>query len=92
MPFSAKEKVLFCGTHTGRSIDKFKKSGLTKEESEAIDCPKVAEAVAQLECEVVNLVDAGDHLLFIGKILRQIEKASAPRLFSKTDDEFMKVE
>ncbi|MFH0977898.1 MAG: flavin reductase family protein [Candidatus Woesearchaeota archaeon] len=91
MPFTAKEKVLFCGRNTGRHIDKFKKAGLTREESTAIDCPKVAEAVAQLECEVVDIVEAGDHLLFIGKILNEVEKGNAPRLFHTRDDDFTRV-
>jgi flavin reductase (DIM6/NTAB) family NADH-FMN oxidoreductase RutF len=91
MPYSQLDAVLFCGTNTGRSIDKFKKSGLTKEEGEAVDCPKVAQACAALECEVINSVDSGDHIIFVGRILAAFEKMSAPRLFHDRDDKFVKV-
>ena len=68
MPFSLKEKVLFCGTHSGEKIDKFKEAGLTKEESEKIDCPRIKEACAFMECEVVNEIETGDHVIFIGTL------------------------
>lgn len=69
MPFSLKEKIVFCGTQSGEHIDKFKETGLTKIEATKIDCPLIKEALDYLECEVVNEVDIGDHTFFVGKVL-----------------------
>ena len=91
MPFSFQKEVLFCGTHSGRSVDKFRETGLAKEEAESVDCPKVKEACAQLECELVHSFDAGDHTIFVGKILKEVHKEDSQRLFHTEDEQFIGV-
>jgi flavin reductase (DIM6/NTAB) family NADH-FMN oxidoreductase RutF len=91
MPYALKDKVWFCGSRTGKHIDKFKEAGLNKEESDSVDCPRVAQACAHLECEVVNSVEAGDHIIYVGRILREVPKADAPRLFHVSEAKFMQV-
>jgi len=79
MPYYLREKLLVCGTKSGRLLDKFHETGLGKEEASSIDCCKVVEAVAQLECEVVQEIEAGDHVIFVGKVLRAIEKNTSEK-------------
>ncbi len=67
--FELKNQALFCGTKSGIHIDKFKEAELTKEECKNLDCPRIKEALAYIECEVTNEIDAGDHIIFIGKII-----------------------
>jgi len=62
-------------------MDKFKESGLTKEEADNIDCVRIKEAIGYHECEVVNEVDAGDHTIFIGKVVNSELKKETKRLF-----------
>lgn len=83
MPYKLKEKALFCGTHTGRHMDKFEETGLTKEESEKIECPAIKEALAYIECEVVDEFETGDHIIFVGKIINSKLKKKGKRLFQK---------
>ena len=88
--FIAKElekQALFCGTHSGEHIDKFKETGLTREEAEKIECPRIKEALAYIECELVNTVEAGDHYIFIGKVINSFEKGEGKRLFQKPSEE-----
>ncbi len=59
----------YLGIHTGRKIDKFKKSGLTKEEAKEISCPLIAESPLSLECRVNKIVPLGSHDMFIADIL-----------------------
>ncbi|MBI2129087.1 flavin reductase family protein [Candidatus Woesearchaeota archaeon] len=92
VPFSLKEKVLFCGRHSGRFMDKLKEAKLTKEEAEKVDCPRIKEAVAYLECEVVNELETGDHIIFIGKILKSDFKKRDKRIFHISGDEFVTTE
>ena len=85
MPFELKKEVLFCGRHSGEVIDKFKEAGLKKEEAETIDCPRIKQALGYLECEVVNQIEAGDHIIFIGKVLKKELKKNIKRIFQTKD-------
>ena len=86
IPFILKKQVIFCGTNSGEFIDKFKESGLIKEEAEKVDCPRIKEALGYLECKVVDAVEAGDHILFIGKVLNSEFKQKRNRLFQEEKD------
>ncbi len=63
------EKVVGCGTISGRVADKFEKFGLTPRKAKAIKTPAIEECVAHLECKLVDKVKTGDHTLFIGEVL-----------------------
>ena len=81
IPKELEKQALFCGTHSGQHTDKFKETGLTREEAEKIECPRVKEALAYIECELINTVEAGDHYIFIGKVINSAEKGHGKRLF-----------
>ena len=76
-----KDQAVFCGTHSGEHMDKFKEMKLTREECSKIDCSAIKESLAYLECEVVNEVETGDHCIIIGKILNIMEHKKGKRLF-----------
>lgn len=63
------KKVLYCGSHSGKSIDKFKNTGLTPIPSEKIISPKIKECFAHIECKVINQYEFSDVTLFISKIV-----------------------
>ncbi|RLE44960.1 flavin reductase family protein [Candidatus Woesearchaeota archaeon] len=84
-----KDDVLFCGTHSGRDVDKFAETRFEKENAEAIDCSRIKQALGFLECEVVNEVDVGDHVLFVGKVVNECFKAEGKRLFHLGGDKFV---
>lgn len=53
-----------------RGTDEFVAAGVEKAECLAIDCPRVADAPATLECRVVRLVDLlGPERLLIGEVV-----------------------
>ena len=80
MPYDLAEKIIACGKEFKK--DEFKQVGLTEAKSEKlIDCPRIEEAIAWLECEVNNEVDVGDHVLFIGNVLHQELTREAKRPF-----------
>lgn len=58
-----------CGSMSGRKVDKFEASGLTREKAEKISSPLVAECPVNIECVKVREVEAGDHTWFIGEIV-----------------------
>ena len=73
-------------------MDKFKESGLHKEEAETIDCPRITEALGYLECEVINQIETGDHILFVGKITKSNQKSEGKRVFHTEGDNFKTIE
>jgi flavin reductase (DIM6/NTAB) family NADH-FMN oxidoreductase RutF len=86
--YELKEQALFCGRSTGATTDKFEKTGLTKEECETIDCCRIKEATAILECEVIDQFETGDHIFFVGKVNEHIVNDDRKRLFHLGGDRF----
>ncbi len=87
MPYSAKDTIIKAGSTSGELKDKFKELGLEKEECEKIDCIRIKECTGFIECEVENIVEAGDHFIFIGKVLLQ-KVADDKRLIHITGNRF----
>ncbi len=81
MPAALKKQIVFCGSESGRSIDKFRESGLLKEECEKISCPRIKQALGFLECRIEKTVEAGDHVIFLGKVLNSKLKKTDKRLY-----------
>jgi flavin reductase (DIM6/NTAB) family NADH-FMN oxidoreductase RutF len=63
------KEVLFFGTKHGNEVDKFKETGIETVKAKSIKSPLLKEATINFECVLENEVDAGDHIIFIGKIL-----------------------
>ncbi|OGV62136.1 MAG: hypothetical protein A2498_07945 [Lentisphaerae bacterium RIFOXYC12_FULL_60_16] len=69
-PDAAMEKaVRYCGTHSGKNVDKFKETGLTPLKGKQVAAPLIQECPVNFECEVVQAVDAGSHTIFIGRVV-----------------------
>lgn len=64
-----KEEIMGCGKVSGRDHDKYKKYGLTKEESKNISTPGIEEFPLTIECKVVKQVETGDHNWFVGEVV-----------------------
>ncbi len=64
------DKVIFCGTHSGRDVDKFKEAQLIAERANKLkNTPLISECIGHLECVVEEEKEAGDHILFIGEVV-----------------------
>lgn len=63
------EATLFCGTRSGRDVDKFKEMKLTPLKGQHVQAPLIGECIANLECRLVNQMTSGDHTIFAGEIL-----------------------
>jgi len=77
------DALLFCGTHSGRDVDKFKATGLTPIKAKYVKPPLIAEATVNMECRVVGSIRTGDHTIFVGEILTAyISDEDKPVLFN----------
>jgi len=63
-----KEIIYFGGKH-GDEVDKFKETGIETEKSKFIKPPLIKKATINFECRLEKEVEAGDHIIFIGRIL-----------------------
>lgn len=64
------DKVMFCGSKSGREVDKFKETKLTAEKSHSlVKVPKIAECAAALECSLFDIKEISDHYLFFGEVV-----------------------
>lgn len=59
----------FCGTKSGRDIDKFKECNFTKGISKNISSPFIKECPISLECKVKEIKNLGSHEMFIAEVL-----------------------
>lgn len=59
----------FVGIYTGAKMDKFEKCGLTKQKSEKVAPPTIAECPIALECRVTDVLPMGSHDVFMADIV-----------------------
>jgi flavin reductase (DIM6/NTAB) family NADH-FMN oxidoreductase RutF len=59
----------FFGIASGRKKDKFAASGLTPVKSDRVDAPFIEEFPFALECSLLDMIEIGVHVQFIGEIV-----------------------
>lgn len=59
----------YCGTKSGREVDKWQEMKLTKEKAQKVDVPMIAECPIQLECEVKEIKELGSHDMLIAEVV-----------------------
>ncbi len=60
----------YCGTVSGRDVDKFAESRLTEVAAQKLQwAPLIEECPVNLECRVVRRLDMGSHELFAGEVV-----------------------
>lgn len=83
-----KDDVLFCGSVSGKDIDKFQETRFEKEEAQEINCPRIKQALGYLECLVMDQIETGDHIFIIGEVKKAHLKEKKERLFHLGGDNF----
>ena len=58
----------YCGVKSGRDVDKFKETGMTREKAEKVKAPMIAEAPVSIECKVKEIRELGSHHMFIAQV------------------------
>jgi len=72
--------VLHVGSHHGRGRDKLAECGLAQEPASRVAAPLLADAVANFECELVDVYRPGDCPLVVGKVVAaHVNRDSARR-------------
>ena len=77
------DAAIFFGSKSGRNIDKFAEFKCETIPAEVIDSILLADAVANFECQLESETIAGDHIIFVGKIVAShINTQPKKRLYS----------
>ena len=63
------DAALFFGSKSGRDVDKFAEFHCKTEPAKAIDSVLLSDAVANFECTLESETVAGDHIIFVGKVV-----------------------
>ncbi len=63
------DTALFFGSRSGRNVDKFAEFDCETAPAKEIDSVLLADAVANFECTLQSQIEAGDHIIFVGKIV-----------------------
>jgi flavin reductase (DIM6/NTAB) family NADH-FMN oxidoreductase RutF len=71
------DQMEFCGTKSGREVDKFKACQLTPEAASVVNVPLIGECPINIECTVTQVLPLGVHDLFLGRIVAaQVDEAA----------------
>ncbi|MCD6307581.1 MAG: flavin reductase family protein [Candidatus Latescibacteria bacterium] len=77
-----KDTLLF-GTKSGRNVNKIEESGIAVSPAQAVDCLVLDDAVANFECRLAGELQTGDHVVFVGEVLKAHVNPDAPgRLYT----------
>jgi len=63
------KEIDYCGTHTGRSVQKFGQLGLLPIKARKVKAPLIAECPINIECQLDKIVKLPSHDFFIGKVV-----------------------
>lgn len=79
---SVKDAAFKCGTCSGRSVDKVKDFGIELIDASEIAPKLVKESSVAFECKVTNVMEAGDHFVFVAEVLASWGDPEAKSLFA----------
>ena len=58
----------YCGVKSGKDVDKFKETGLTREKADMVKAPMIKESPVSIECKVKEIRELGSHHMFIAEV------------------------
>lgn len=61
--------VDYAGIYTGAKVNKWEKCNFTKQKSEKVDTPTIAECPIAIECRVCDIIPMGSHDVFMADIV-----------------------
>jgi flavin reductase (DIM6/NTAB) family NADH-FMN oxidoreductase RutF len=62
-------EVDYCGTRSGRDLDKFDELKLTKVPGSKVKAPLIGECPVNIECKVTESMLVGSHEIFVGEVV-----------------------
>ncbi|MEJ2271340.1 MAG: flavin reductase family protein [Candidatus Bathyarchaeota archaeon] len=60
----------YCGVSSGKNVEKFSETKLTKQKAENVKSPLIKECPVNIECKLKEVIPLGAHDLFLGEIVQ----------------------
>ncbi len=79
-----KKEALFCGSNSGRDIDKFIVGNIKKEKCLHIDCYRISSCVMYQECKVKDIIKLRDHTMVLGEVIHSFVNKIEKPLITKS--------
>lgn len=61
--------VDYCGVRSGKDVDKFRETGLRKQEAVKIAVPVLTDSPVNIECRVRDVLELGSHHMFLADVV-----------------------
>lgn len=74
LPANLYEKVWFVGSRSGRNVDKLSSAGFSMRKGKKISTPIIEDSLGVIEAKVINEVEAGECMLFLGEVVATYAK------------------
>ncbi|SHJ53919.1 NADH-FMN oxidoreductase RutF, flavin reductase (DIM6/NTAB) family [Dethiosulfatibacter aminovorans DSM 17477] len=65
---SMREQYAYLGSKSRRDFDKLKELGMETVDGTVVDAPLLVDCPVNAECTIVDSIETGSHVLFIGKV------------------------
>jgi len=75
-PLSLLSQAHYCGITPGRDRDKLKEAGLTLQKGKKVNAPVIEECIGNIECQLWNTYDGGDHYIFVAEVVAAVADES----------------
>lgn len=62
-------EIDYCGTRSGRNVNKWKELNLTKEQASIVQVPMIKEFPWNMECKVIKRIEFGSHICYFGRVV-----------------------
>lgn len=59
----------YCGVKSGRDVDKWEETGLTREKGSVVGAPLIKESPINIECRVTEIKKLGSHHMFLAEVV-----------------------
>ena len=59
----------YCGTRSGRDVNKWEELSLNKEQGTVVQVPMVKEFPWNMECKVIKRIELGSHVCYLGEVV-----------------------
>ncbi|NLP35168.1 MAG: flavin reductase family protein [Clostridiales bacterium] len=59
----------YCGVRSGRKVDKFKETGLTRGKGKIVSAPLIVESPVNIECKLKQIIPLGSHDMFLSEVV-----------------------
>ncbi len=69
VPESLLDKLWVCSKAFPKGVSEIKEAGLTERKSREVRAPSIEECVAWIECRLEFEIEAGDHVLVVGRVV-----------------------